>query len=95
MLFSLTSNPSPPRINLPPMSKKILILLIVLAVMVFFLGMNPLDASAQGREKHEEKFEKTESLARDGKVEIRNVSGKVEVMTWDRNEVKIDALKVF
>jgi hypothetical protein len=76
------------------MSKKILILLIVLAVAVFFLGLNPLEASAQGKVKHEEKFEKTESLARDGKVEIRNVSGNVEVVTWDRNEVKIDALKV-
>ena len=75
------------------MSKKILVLLAVLAVVVFFLGLNPLEASAQGKVKHEEKFEKTESLARDGKVEIRNVSGDVEVKTWDRDEVKIDALK--
>jgi len=75
------------------MSKKILVLLAVLAVVVFFLGLNPLEASAQGKVKHEEKFEKTESLAKDGKVEIRNVSGDIEVATWDRNEVKIDALK--
>jgi DUF4097 and DUF4098 domain-containing protein YvlB len=76
------------------MSKKIIVLLSVLAVLVFFLGLNPLEASAQGRVKHEETFAKTESLDRDGKVEIRNVSGNVEVKTWDRNEVKIDALKV-
>ena len=76
------------------MSKKIIVLLSVLAVLVFFLGLNPIEASAQGKVKHEETFEKTESLARDGKVEIRNVSGNVEVKTWDRNEVKIDALKV-
>ncbi len=75
------------------MSKKTLVLLTVLAVAVFFLGLNPLEASAQSKVKYEEKFEKTESLARDGKVEIRNVSGDVEVKTWDRNEVKIDALK--
>jgi hypothetical protein len=75
------------------MSKKILVLLVVLAVAVFFLGLNPLHASTQGKVKHEEKFAKTESLARDGKVEIRNISGDVEVMTWNRNEVKIDALK--
>jgi hypothetical protein len=75
------------------MSKKILVLLVVLAVLVFFLGLNPLEASAQGKVKHEETFTKTESLARDGKVEIRNVSGNVEVKTWDRDEVKIDALK--
>ena len=75
------------------MSKRILVLLTVLAVVIFFLGLNPLEASAQGKVKHEETFAKTESLARDGKVEIRNVSGDVEVKTWDRDEVKIDALK--
>jgi DUF4097 and DUF4098 domain-containing protein YvlB len=75
------------------MSKKVIILLTVLAVLIFFVGLNPLAASAQGKVKHEEKFEKTESLAKDGKVEIRNVSGDVEVKTWDRGEVKIDALK--
>jgi hypothetical protein len=75
------------------MSKKLVVLLAVLAVVVFFLGLNPVEASAQGKVKHEEKFEKTESLARDGKVEIRNISGDVEVKTWDRDEVKIDALK--
>lgn len=75
------------------MAKKILILVALFAVLVFFLGMNPLQASAQGKVRHEEKFEKTEPLDRDGKVEIRNISGDVEVMTWDRGEVKIDALK--
>jgi hypothetical protein len=76
------------------MSKKITSIVMVLVVWVFFLGLNPLQAYAQGKVKHEEKFEKTESLDRDGKVEIRNISGNVEVMTWDRNEVKIDALKI-
>jgi hypothetical protein len=75
------------------MSKKILVLLTVLIVLVFFLGLNPVEASAQSKVKHEERFAKTESLARDGKVEIRNISGDVEVKTWDRDEVKIDALK--
>ncbi len=75
------------------MSKKLVVLFVVLAVAVFFLGLNPLEASAQGKVKHEETFAKTESLARDGKVEIRNISGDVEVKTWDRDEVKIDAIK--
>lgn len=75
-------------------SKKILVLLTVLFVLIFFLGLNPLHAYAQGKVKHEETFEKTESLARDGKVEIRNLSGNVEVKTWNRNEVKIDAQKI-
>lgn len=75
------------------MSKKILVLLVALTLVIFFLGMNPLEASAQGKVKHEEKFTKTEGIAGDGKVEIRNISGDVEVKTWDRNEVKIDWLK--
>jgi hypothetical protein len=76
------------------MSKKILALLAALTVLFFFLGMNPLGAALDNNVKYEEKFEKTESIAKDGKVEVRNVSGEIEVKTWDRNEVKIDALKV-
>ncbi len=76
------------------MSKKILALLAALIVLFFFMGMNPLGAASGRDVKYEEKFEKTESIARDGKVEVRNLSGKVEVKTWDRKEVKIDALKI-
>jgi hypothetical protein len=46
------------------------------------------------KEKYEEKFDKTVALTKDGKVEVRNVSGDIEVKTWARAEVKIDALKV-
>lgn len=74
-------------------SKKILALLAVLAVLFFFLGLNPLKAASNNNVKYEEKFTKTESIPRDGKVEVRNLSGDVEVKTWDRDEVKIDAVK--
>lgn len=46
------------------------------------------------REKYEEKFQKTEKLAADGRVYLANVSGDVRVVTWDKAEVFIDALKV-
>lgn len=72
-------------------TKKVVAFIAILAVLVFFLGLNPL--GAEDKEKYEEKFEKTESLARDGKVEIRNISGDVVVKVWNRNEVKIDAQK--
>jgi hypothetical protein len=74
------------------LTKRFIALLAVLTVLFFFLGVGPLKAA--GDQKYEEKFEKTESLARDGKVEVRNISGDVDVKTWDRAEVKIDALKV-
>ncbi len=46
------------------------------------------------RERHEEKFEKTEALARDGKVFLSNISGDNVIKTWKENRVRILALKV-
>jgi len=46
------------------------------------------------REKYEEKFQKTEKLAADGRVFLVNISGDIKVATWDKAEVFIDALKV-
>ena len=66
--------------------------MVVLTVFAFVTGMNP--ALAGAKEKYEEKFEKTVSLAKNGKVKLSNISGDVFVETWNRAEVKIDALKV-
>ena len=44
--------------------------------------------------KAEEKIEKTYSLDRDGKVYVRNISGDIVVNSWEKNEIKIIALKV-
>jgi hypothetical protein len=49
---------------------------------------------AFGREKYEEKFAKTEALAKDGKVYLDNISGDIEIKTWKEDQVKIEALKV-
>lgn len=46
------------------------------------------------REKYEEKFQKTEKLAADGRIFLINISGDIKVATWDKAEVFIDALKV-
>ncbi len=66
----------------------------VLTVLLFLIGLNLVDGAIDAKEKYEEKFEKTVSLARDGEVNLTNVSGNIEVRTWDRNEVKINALKI-
>ena len=55
------------------------------------LGFSP--AVAADKETHEEKLEKTLDLARDGKVIVGNVSGSIEIKTWNRAQVQIDALK--
>jgi len=44
-------------------------------------------------ERYEEKFARTESLDQNGKVSISNISGKVDVRTWNKAEVQIDAVK--
>jgi DUF4097 and DUF4098 domain-containing protein YvlB len=49
---------------------------------------------ALGREKYEEKFAKTEALAKNGKVYVGNVSGDIEIQSWKEDQVKIEALKV-
>jgi hypothetical protein len=51
-------------------------------------------AGAAAKEKFEAKFDKVESLDRDGKVIVANVSGKIDIKSWDQAQVKINALKV-
>jgi DUF4097 and DUF4098 domain-containing protein YvlB len=49
---------------------------------------------ALGREKYEEKFERTEALAKDGRVYLINVSGDIVIKSSKEDQVRIDALKV-
>lgn len=64
----------------------------ILAVFFFLMGFYAAEATA--REKYEEKFEKTVSLAKDGKVTLNNITGSIDVKTWNKGEVKIDATKI-
>jgi len=50
-------------------------------------------APALADEKFEERFEKTEALAVNGKLYLSNISGQIEVATWKNAQVKIEALK--
>lgn len=72
--------------------KKKLAVLWVLSSLVVFMGAARLGAMVY--DKYEEKFEKTVSLDRDGKVVLKNISGDIEVATWGKNEVKILAVKI-
>jgi DUF4097 and DUF4098 domain-containing protein YvlB len=46
---------------------------------------------AQAKEKEE--FHQTYQLASDGKVQVDNVNGKIHITGWDKDEVKVDAVK--
>jgi DUF4097 and DUF4098 domain-containing protein YvlB len=65
----------------------------ILAASFLLLFAFSLSASL-AKEKYEEKFEKVMPLAKEGKVDISNVSGNIEVRTWGQDQVKIQALKV-
>jgi DUF4097 and DUF4098 domain-containing protein YvlB len=65
------------------------------ALAVSFLLIFAFSVSvSSAKEKYEEKFEKTVALAKEGKVDISNVSGNIEVRTWAQDQVRIQALKV-
>jgi DUF4097 and DUF4098 domain-containing protein YvlB len=58
------------------------------------LAVALLWSAAPAKNKYQEKFERTEKLAVDGKVILSNISGDIVIRTWDKDEVKIDAVKV-
>lgn len=49
--------------------------------------------SAQSREELREEFHQTYPLAANGRVSLENINGAVRVAAWDRNEVRVDAVK--
>ncbi len=47
----------------------------------------------EAREEQREEFHQTYPLAAKGRVSLKNINGDVRITAWDRNEVKIDAIK--
>jgi DUF4097 and DUF4098 domain-containing protein YvlB len=52
-----------------------------------------LGAHASDHRAFSEEFHQTYALTADGRVELDNINGDVHISTWDRNEVKVDAVK--
>ncbi len=61
----------------------------VFALFVLALGARASDH----RGAFTEEFHQTYTLATGGRVELDNINGDVHISTWDRNEVKVDAVK--
>ena len=49
---------------------------------------------AQAQQSQSAEFHKTYPLTANGHVSVGNVNGQVHITGWDRNEVKVDALKL-
>ena len=58
------------------------------ALFLFALG-----AHASDRGSLTEEFHQTYALTPDGRIELDNINGPVHISGWDRNEVKVDAVK--
>jgi hypothetical protein len=50
-------------------------------------------AEDQTGDELREEFHQTYPLARDGRVSLKNINGAARVVAWDRDEVKVDAVK--
>jgi len=59
------------------------------ALLILALGAHASDH----RGALSEEFHQTYALTADGRVELDNINGPVHISSWDRNEVKVDAIK--
>jgi Putative adhesin len=58
------------------------------ALFLFALGAHASDSRA-----FTEEFHQTYAITPDGRVALDNINGAVHISVWDRNEVKVDAVK--
>jgi DUF4097 and DUF4098 domain-containing protein YvlB len=71
------------------MTRKIIGILIALAALLTTTGM----AFTQTQPEVREEFHQTYPLNATGRVNLENLNGAVHITTWDRNEIKVDAVK--
>lgn len=67
--------------------------LLGLVASLSLLGMAASGARTQTHEQVTEEFHQTYPLSADGRISLENINGSVRVTSWDRNEVKVDAVK--
>jgi len=61
----------------------------ICALLVLALGAHASDHSGAFTEE----FHQTYTISPNGRVELDNINGAVHISSWDRNEVKVDAVK--
>ncbi len=72
------------------MSKRAAFIMLMVAAMML---MTTKGAVVFAQNRVQEEFHQTYQLARDGRVQLENINGSVRITGWDRNEVKVDAVK--
>jgi DUF4097 and DUF4098 domain-containing protein YvlB len=71
-------------------SSKVLVTISTLACALVLLSGA---YAADHRGSLTEEFHQTYPLTANGRIELDNINGDVHISTWDRNEVKVDAIK--
>ena len=64
---------------------------MLVTISVFLMTASSL--LGQSREEVREEFHQTYPLAANGRVSLENINGSVRITAWDRDEVKVDAVK--
>src|SRR2546430_14289205 len=62
---------------------------VILVSLATVLGALAAFAAEEAREE----FHQTYPLNKQGRVQLENVNGNVHIATWDREEIKVDAIK--
>jgi DUF4097 and DUF4098 domain-containing protein YvlB len=60
---------------------------------LFFGAVAAVSANAQTSSAFQEEFHHAYTLTPGGSIQLKNINGWVKISSWDRNEVKVDALK--
>jgi DUF4097 and DUF4098 domain-containing protein YvlB len=72
------------------LKKRFILGLVALAALALTAGDG---ARAQSRPELTEEFHQTYPLSAGGRVSLSNINGAVKVVAWDRDELKVDAVK--
>jgi DUF4097 and DUF4098 domain-containing protein YvlB len=65
----------------------------VFTLLALSLGAHAAGIASDHRGALTEELHQTYAITADGRIELDNINGDVHISSWDRNEVKVDAVK--
>jgi DUF4097 and DUF4098 domain-containing protein YvlB len=65
----------------------------VLGALTAFLAMALQAHASDWQGSETEEFHQTYPLSSTGRIELQNINGSVQITAWDKNEIKVDAIK--
>jgi hypothetical protein len=66
----------------------------VLGTLAAFLAVTLQARASDWQGSETEEFHQTYTLSANGRIELENINGSVQIKAWDRDEVKVDAIKL-